>query len=268
MNEFFGHHELRSRHLFQGDLELASPLRLSSGRASTETDAPLMRTRDGIPYIPGSSLRGALRSEVERIVGAVGELEGLRSCVLFDTDADDEAACLTAAGQKEHDRLRDRLKEGKEAEVLAELQHRLCDVCRLFGSPLFASRLVIEDAYPAGGDLPAAKTMVRDGVGIHRDTGTAANNVKFDFEVLEPGPYFALRMQVENMTDGDRKLMRLVLGLLRQGLFVGGKRAAGLGKIRLSGEAKVTGFEDPKALWRALMTGDDPHVELAWEGGA
>ena len=225
-----------------------------------------MRTRDGVPYIPGSSLRGALRSEVERIVSAVGEAEGLRSCVLFASDLESAAVCLTAAGQVEHDQLQDQLRDGKEAEVLAKLEKGLCDVCRLFGSPLFASRLLIEDACPDGGEAPARKTMIRDGVGIDRDTGTAAENVKFDFEVLETGPLFSFRMQVENMTATDRKLVRLVLGLLRQGLFVGGKRAAGLGKIRLAGAPRVTGFEDPKDLWQALMDGSDPHRELPWQG--
>lgn len=270
MSDFFGHHELRSRHVFCGELELVSPLRLSSGRASTTTDAPLMRTRDGTVYIPGSSLRGALRSEVERIVSAAGEARGLSSCVLFAAgDGDDD--CLTARGQKIHDELQERLRNGEEAAVLAELATGLCDVCRLFGSPLFGSRLVISDAYPTDGVEPEKSTMVRDGVGIDRDTGTARENVKFDYEILEPrenGPRFSFRMQVENLTASDRELLQLVLGLLRQGLFVGGKRAAGLGLVRLRDGFEVTGFENPLALWDALMEGRDPDRKLAWEGGA
>ncbi|MEE8522952.1 MAG: RAMP superfamily CRISPR-associated protein, partial [Thermoanaerobaculia bacterium] len=212
MSELFGHHQLSSRHVFDLRLELVSPLRLSSGRASAETDAPLMRTRAGTPYLPGSSLRGAIRSEVERIVSAVGEIQGLRSCVLFAAEGD-ATGCLTGASRKRLDEIQDRLRADKEAEVLAELEDGLCDVCRLFGSPLFGSRLMISDAYPAGGDPPEAKTMVRDGVGIDRDTGTAAENVKFDFEVLETGPLFSFSMQVENMSSTDRKLVSLVLGL-------------------------------------------------------
>ena len=54
----FGHHVLRNRYRFEGDLELVTGLRLSTGRASDESDAPLMRTRAGELCIPGSSLRG------------------------------------------------------------------------------------------------------------------------------------------------------------------------------------------------------------------
>ncbi len=269
MSEFFGHHELRSRHRFAGELELLTPLRLSSGRSSPETDAPLMRTRDGVPYIPGSSLRGALRSEVERIVSGAGEAAGLTSCVLF-SGADDggEGGCLTAAGRERQEELQRRFQEMDDKQVLAALEDGLCHVCRLFGSPLFASRLVIEDGYPVNGGRLDGETTVRDGVGIDRDTGTARENVKFDFEVLEPGPRFTFRMQAENLGASDRQLVNLALGLLRQGLFTGGKRAAGLGKVRLAAAPEVTGFEDPQTLWRALSRGEDPHRRLTWEGGA
>ena len=80
----FGHHELHNRYCFEGELELVSPLRISSGRASDETDAPFMRMFDGTPYIPGTSLRGAIRSELERILAVVGESASVTSCILFE----------------------------------------------------------------------------------------------------------------------------------------------------------------------------------------
>jgi hypothetical protein len=75
-------------------------------------------------------------------------------------------------------------------------------------------------------------------------------------------------MQVENFDKGspDMALLRLALSLLEEGLFVGGKRAAGLGKIRLRKESlKVRGFKTPQDLWAALQTGGDPHRELSLE---
>lgn len=255
----WGHHTIDNRYRFEGRLELLSPLRLSSGRASDVTDAPLMRDRSGTPYIPGSSLRGVLRSELEKILNGLQLKDGPRSCILFSEDA----CCLTTDKARQ-----DALREKPENEVLAALQDGLCDVCKLFGSPLYASRLVIEDACPEPMTALKEKSMVRDGVGIDRDTGAARENVKFNYEVLETGPAFTLRMQVENLGQGghDRMLLRLALGLLQEGLNVGGKRAAGLGRILLKKETlKVTGFRSAQDLWKALQEGRDPHGELNLE---
>jgi CRISPR-associated RAMP protein (TIGR02581 family) len=260
-----GHHTLQNRYRFEGRLKLVSPLRLSSGRASDVTDAPLMRNRASVPYIPGSSLRGALRSEMERILAGLGrEATGVRACVLFSQETGPDA-CLSADSEKQK-----KLRDLSEDKALAYLDEHLCDLCRLFGSPAYASRLTLEDSLP---ENPADHTKggsVRDGVGIDRDTGAARETIKFNYEVLEPeasGTFFLLRMQVENLgTFQDATLLRLALSILQEGLFVGGKRAAGLGQIRLVKESlKVRGFKNPQDLWDALKTGGDPHRELSLE---
>jgi CRISPR-associated protein Csm3 len=262
----FGHHVLRNRYRLEGDLELITGLRLSSGRASDESDAPLMRTRSGVPYIPGSSLRGAIRSELERMIPELGL--GLRSCTLFLKD-DSDGACLTAS-EKLHKELRDlseQLGEGethedREAKAARFLEEHLCDLCKLFGSPLYASRLAIEDCLPATEQL---LTTVRDGVGIDRDTGAARENVKFNYEVLETGrerPKFRLRVQAENLAETDWKLLDLVAFVLEEGFFVGGKRAAGLGRVRLvEGSLQVRGFDSVQALWQSITEKGDPYGE-------
>jgi len=266
MTAISGHHTLQNRYRFEGRLELTSPLRLSSGRASDVTDAPLMRDRAGVPYIPGSSLRGALRSEMERILAGLGkETTGVRACILFSEDSSPDA-CISVNRNKQEELLNQ-----SEDKVLAYLDLHLCDLCRLFGSPAYASRLTLEDSVPVNPADHPKHANIRDGVGIDRDTGAARENIKFNYEVLEPekgGTFFILRMQVENLAKGspDSTLLRLALSLLEEGLFVGGKRAAGLGKIRLRKDSlKVRGFKDPKELWEALKTGGDPHRELPLE---
>lgn len=261
----FGHHQLHNRYRFEGSLELDSPLRLSSGRASDSTDAPFMKDRSGHVYIPGSSLRGAIRSELERMVAAAGSSAGLNACTLFERD-DSTEACLTSSRAKQ-----DQLKELDEAAALSFLETHLCDVCKLFGSPVYGSKLTIEDAYPASPDEAAKKLVVRDGVGIDRDTGTAHATIKFDFEVLEKGPKFGFRMTVENLGAKDRKLVELLLAVLLGGLYVGGKRSAGLGRVRLEGQCKVFGFSSPEELWKDLASRNASSApgsrELAWPPG-
>ncbi|HEX9945764.1 MAG TPA: RAMP superfamily CRISPR-associated protein, partial [Thermoanaerobaculia bacterium] len=104
MTALNGHHTLQNRYRFEGRLELVSPLRLSSGRASDVTDAPLMRDRAGVPYIPGSSLRGVIRSELERILAGLGPASGVRSCILFSEDASADA-CVSVNRKKQEELL-------------------------------------------------------------------------------------------------------------------------------------------------------------------
>ena len=59
-------------------------------------------------------------------------------------------------------------------------------------------------------------------------------------------------------------LLGLAVSLLEQGLFVGGKRSAGLGQIKLEKDSlKVRGFRSAQDLWKALLERKDPHAELS-----
>jgi CRISPR/Cas system CSM-associated protein Csm3 (group 7 of RAMP superfamily) len=115
---------------------------------------------------------------------------------------------------------------------------------------------------------------IRDGVGIDRDTGAAKDGAKFNYEVIEPvknSLAFLFKMKAENVTGNDKKLLNLILSLLKHGLHVGGKRAGGLGEIKLRKVKdklyKVTGFEDPKSLWTAITSGKEIHNSIEWKEG-
>ncbi|HQU32375.1 MAG: CRISPR-associated RAMP protein [Planctomycetia bacterium] len=274
MNMPFGHQQLHNRYCFEGELELVTALRISSGNASDETDAPFIRTFDKTtPYIPGSSLRGAIRSEVERILASVGATAGLKSCTLFEKDCCTEKARDFLSELDKNERNQDTREKSTKNELIAAFaKDTLCDVCKLFGSTVYASRLTIEDALPVGMEGNKIPTHIRDGVGIDRDTGAAKDGAKFDYEVIEPaknGLAFLFKMKAENVTNNDKKLLNLILSLLKHGLHVGGKRAGGLGKIKLREVEKkfykVTGFEDSKSLWAAITRGKEIHNSIEWK---
>ncbi len=262
------HNQINNRYYFSGDLNLVTPLRISSGRASVDTDAPFIRNFEGTPYIPGSSLRGAIRSEVERIISTVGSKIGLTSCILFEKDS-----CAEKSRKFLHQLKDDENDIRTSDEKIIEFASKeLCDVCRLFGSTVYASRLTIEDALPKQGqkEMAEKRFCIRDGVGIDRDTGAAKEGAKFDYEVIDPygvGSLFSFKMTAENIFEQDRKLINLVLSLLKSGLYVGGKRSGGLGKIKLSGVQK-TGFENPDALWYMLTNNEDIEARTVnWKEG-
>lgn len=251
-----GFSELNNRYTIRGRLEVCAPMHVGSGfeDVSMGSDAGFMGDAGGI-FVPGSSLRGVLRSTLERILQS---LEPKRGCVLFATDPDYH--CPTA--WKDDDPRKIKLQEMRdEGELMRRLlaEDGLCDVCRLFGSPLMASKLRFSDARPANG---AARLNKRDGVGIDRDTESAREKIKFDFMALEPFAgggkeplELTFELQIENADDNDLALTGILLReLSANGVDAGGKKARGFGRVRLKPDYSVSYF-DKASLREFLKTG-------------
>ena len=84
--------KLENRYVITGTLKPAAALHIGSGTVNAKTDAPFFSDHLG-PLIPGSTLRGVLRSRLERILQGVG---GNRGCVLFTTETDNtHTKCFT-----------------------------------------------------------------------------------------------------------------------------------------------------------------------------
>ncbi|GBD36206.1 hypothetical protein HRbin36_01327 [bacterium HR36] len=218
-----------NRYWITGKLRAKTALSVGS-RASlmpAGSDLPVIKTPEGLPFIPGSSLKGAVRAYVERLARTLEELgkqingSHIKACDPLDEDK----RCITSQ-QKE--KIAEENKP--ENEFTAALWERSCTVCRLFGSPWLASRVSFQDAMLSNGDSLVRLTEVRDGVGIDRDLGTARTGIKFDFETVPPGAEFALRIVLENVEDWEVGLLLVALEALGQGqLALGGKTTRGLG---------------------------------------
>jgi CRISPR-associated RAMP protein (TIGR02581 family) len=182
------------------------------------------------PYIPGSSLKGALRSAVERLIGGLTGSK-VTSCQLLDG----AAHCLTtdAARQKAYQALAEKrpVDETKLVNFL-EGPNGLCDTCRLFGSPYSQARLLIRDLPLASDEVAASE--IRHGVGIDRDTLTAREKIKYDFEALPSQLKFTLELVVERPSALDLALLALALQELQLGFVpLGGIRTRGLGRCQI-----------------------------------
>lgn len=213
------------RFTVRGRLRALTAVRVGAGRALAPvgTDLPVVRDALGNPYLPGSSLKGPLRAEVERLVRAV---RPARAC---NPVGREEERCVPARAWRDlqathaHD----------DAALTAALLARTCWVCRLFGSPWLASRVQVADL-PVDAASWDGQLQVRDGVAIDRDTETARARARYDYEVVPAGVEFACQVRAE--TDDPRLLGMLALALraLEAGhLAVGGGRSRGLGQVQL-----------------------------------
>jgi CRISPR-associated RAMP protein (TIGR02581 family) len=223
---------LRNRYVFDGKLEMKTGLHIGGGKVTLSyTDSPVVVTPDGLPFIPGSSFKGTLRSTVEKLIAALPANLGLHSCGLPGEDMPQES-CPTAR-QRQLARARRNSGDGG-AKIVENARKQLCHTCQLFGSPFAAARITINDLYLID-DQWSGTTQIRDGVAIDRDSDTAKHNAKYDFEVVPSTTVFALHLVLENATPQDLQLLSIGLGEFISGFGgVGGLRSRGLGACILN----------------------------------
>ncbi len=209
--------------------------RIGSGKEGvTMSDLGVVLDPSGQPVLPGSSLKGKLRSTCERLAHALG----LSACLLNEEASG--VACVSDVNyykrKKEDYRKASRLRLD---DRLDWIDRHTCDICKLFGSPVRASRLSISD-----GKLNAWANViqVRDGVVLDRDSRTAVDGLKYDYEVAPAGSEFGITFDLDNPGDTDLALLGAALFEWHSGSSVGGFSSRGLGRFRLT-DIRITGVD-------------------------
>lgn len=249
MVEQANRYELRNRYLFTGKLVMQTALHIGGGKVTlSSSDSPVVLTPEEIPFIPGSSFKGSLRSTVEKLTpGLPGDWLSCGLIELSDEEAQQEKAqdrrvCPTARQKDVTLELRDAQSREERERILARVRGELCDTCKLFGSPFGASHIAINDLYMPEGEWNGIIQM-RDGVAIDRDSEKAKDRLKYDFEVVPASATFNLEITLENASERDLQLVSIGLSEFVHGFAtIGGKRSRGLGVSQLN-ELRVYALE-------------------------
>lgn len=185
-------------------------------------------------YLPGSSLKGALRSHAERIART---LRNDSVCNPFNTYYQEgEGRFKSPWGVPNcHETVcsvdRQKQKQKQERLLPAEKYRVSCPACQLFGSLLSAGHFSVSDAYLVE-PTKTADPEIRDGVAIDRFSGGASDGGKFQFEGLTDGE-FAATLILQNVTWWQVSWIALVLRDMQDGLVTIGLGASrGLGRIQ------------------------------------
>jgi CRISPR/Cas system CSM-associated protein Csm3 (group 7 of RAMP superfamily) len=204
-------------------------------------------------YIPGSSIKGMMRSWCEKIVRT---LYADKCCDPFEGSKIETLSCsekfVRLADQaQEHQRVAKTLKEYSQQEGLEEemvldgrvVYHFACPICKLFGCMALASRLKVNDAFPIGvGDNPNAywkeRLVMRDGIAIDRFTGGVKSppeggkgGAKFDYQVLQD-VRFGVSIEIQNFELWQLGLLGFFFrDLQQQYVSIGYGKTRGLGSI-------------------------------------
>lgn len=201
------------------------PLLIKSGQEAgadpTLLDMNFVRTDHGelgsTVYLPGSSLKGTVRSYCEKI----GRTVGLPVC----NPLDPRESC----GRK----LERKAKTASGAEIYKDL----CPVCRIFGHTVMASHIQFSDAYPTADSVEMTNdTEERDGVAIDRISGAVAVG-PFQLEVVTRGE-FTTTLTLRNFQLWQIGLLAIALrDVSEQRVPLGFGRSRGLGRVSLQYDA-------------------------------
>ncbi len=191
------------RWLFRGELKLLSPLIIGGSYSLTgASDLQVVRDEEGNPYIPASSIMGALKHAFE-------DYEYAKEANNYDIE-------------------KARFWGGKHTGISKQLSN---------DSPITQSALTISDL-----TLLNQKTegivSIRDGIKIEPETRLTTGENKFDYEIVEPGVSFSFNAEVVLREAFDEKLFAAFADwmcyMLQNGrLSLGAKTGQGFGRCKI-----------------------------------
>jgi len=219
-----------------GTLMNETPLRIGKGKEQSfvdPSDNPLL-TQDGRPVIPGSSLKGLMRSLAESYVKTLNDPKYSKVCDLDDNSCE---SCTSDA---------------------------FCIPCVLFGFKDISSRVFVMDSVALENEFRISqRTMVT----LSRVFGGQTPKRLYTLDMVEPGAKFRFEMIVYNLdlVNGEREewkirsveVMKYLIRLLTtEGAFIGSRKSTGLGLVKLTG-VKVK-------LYKAPNLTEGKEVEVTW----
>jgi CRISPR-associated protein Csm3 len=246
-------YDLRNRYVITGNLVMQTAFHIGGGKGTlSNSDSPVVLTPEEMPFIPGSSFKGSLRSTIEKLVPNLPESAKLRTCGLLDMSKDEfkqrkeqkrEHTICPTIPVRQADITQMRRDNPEHVDKIQEMVFdQLCNTCLLFGSPYAAARLSVSDLYMTDTEWGSV-IQRRDGVAIDRDSEKAKDRLKYDFEVVPASTTFHLDITLENVTPQDLQLISVGLSEFVHGFgTIGGKRSRGLGVCKLE-DLKVEALE-------------------------
>lgn len=226
------------------------PILIKSGQATVGgTDMAFVRTyRSGEhsePFLPGSSLKGMIRSYAEKICRSLHS-EPVPVCLPYQKPP--MGRSLPVSGQASCGLCLGKIKEDFDIKELpsASAYKVSCATCRLFGSLEFAGRFSVSDGCLTDQFKNKFVTEIRDGVAIDRLTGSTAGGAKFDLEVLTRGE-FETHISIRNFERWQVGLIGLILRDMEDSLLrIGFGKSRGLGGFKIEiPEFKLTSYGTP-----------------------
>jgi CRISPR-associated protein Csm3 len=246
--------QLVGKLILSGDLHCETGLHIGAGKGSLEiggADNPVVKDAFGLPYIPGSSLRGKVRSLLENAMGLTSPAELVylskrrgQEVRIHQSDRPDDEICLLfgrSPGRVE------RVEGGETGESRSASPARLT----IYDAPLEQESITAQMRENLDDEI----TEVKSENAIDRITSQANPRT---LERVPAGARFKVRMVLDVLCEEDKPLAaRVIEGLrLLEDDALGGGGSRGSGRVR---------FANLKLVWRnrAFYSSGGDEAELA-----
>jgi len=242
--------------ILTGDLHCETGLHIGAGKGSLEiggADNPVVKDAFGLPYIPGSSLRGRLRSLLEQSMGMTTPSElvylskrrGQEVRIHQSDRPDDEICLLFGRNPGRMERM-----EGEAVESKTASPSRLT----VYDAPLDQDSITAQMRENLDDEI----TEVKSENAIDRITSQSNPRT---LERVPAGAKFRIRMVLDILCEEDKALPARVLEALRllEDDALGGGGSRGSGRVRLSNlklNWRSRGFYSKGAEESELAAGD------------
>ncbi len=198
-------------------VEAATPLAVGSGESSMNIDRIVATDATGLPYIPGTSLAGVIRHELD----PADKNESIKALFGYQRDQKEIRNIIETQGIREEDVLTGQGSRilFSSANLLAEDGIRVTEGLQTYN--------MATGYYSWFRKLPR-----RDHVKInHR--GVAEDKAKFDEQLVYKGARFAFRIELMG-TAADKATFEHILNILHQPIFrIGSGTRNGFGKLTI-----------------------------------
>jgi CRISPR-associated protein Csm3 len=243
--------------ILEGEIQCQTGLHIGAGKGSLEiggADNPVVKDAFGIPYIPGSSLRGRIRSLLEQTMGLalpaelvyLSKRKGQEVRIHQSDRPDDEVCVLFGRNPGRVEKV-----TGEAIEAAAATPARLT---------VYDAPLVVDSITPQMREnLDDELTEVKSENAVDRITSQANPRT---LERVPAGARFRFRMVLDVLCPEDKPLLGRVVEALRllEDDALGGGGSRGNGRIAFSGLSLVWRGKDYYAKGAgesSLMTGGD-----------
>ena len=223
--------QLVGKLILSGELHCETGLHIGAGKGALEiggADNPVVKDAFGLPYIPGSSLRGRIRSLLEHALGQTTPAElvylskrkGQEVRIHQSDRPDDEVCLLFGRNSGRMDRV-----SGGELDTRAGTPARLT----IYDAPLDADSITAQMRENLDDEI----TEVKSENAIDRITSQANPRT---LERVPAGARFRVRMVLDVLCEEDKALAaRLLEGLrLLEDDALGGGGSRGSGRVRFA----------------------------------
>lgn len=247
------------RYIFTGYIKTETAIHIGGAEDVFEPnsiDNVVLKNKNNMPYIPGSSLKGVLRSYLERVLKAREE----NVCMIPDLCS--EKYNKKDDRDKKWKEIQEKYKyndKEKQKRLSEAMYSEVCCICHLFGSGINAAKLLVRDAKVVEDSF--AGFEYRTGVSIDRDKNKARKGALYQIEVVPGDTSFEFKMVLENPDEKDiRNTAFLIKSMENGNIQIGGMTSRGLGEFILE-ELKIS-YIDKNNIFDSVFKDENNYIEI------